>query len=358
MRFFNYLAILLLAFPLPAVAGASASLAKPQAAAPAPVIKIVRPPALRLPLACTVGTDCWVMNYPDAGPDGDGLARDPGCGARTYDGHKGTDIMIADAAAMRRGVDVLAAHDGTVSRVRDHEPDHFPLTQVKREEIKAQKKECGNAVLVEIGGGWQTLYCHMKSGSITVRPEQKIKAGDKIGQVGASGDTPFPHLHIGLVHDGIVIDPFTNKDITAPCGGKPASLFVKSSGVAYLARDIMKAGFAAEKITLEKLDGGYAGIDAAASDAPMLLFYAVVLGVEKGDRIALRIEDDKGRVFAERTIEQAQGRAQQLVYVGREILPEAPLPAGLYTGRIEVTPANGDDAGKISKTKELRIGAQ
>ena len=78
--------------------------------------------------------------YPDAGPDSDKTATDPACGVRTYEGHKGTDIAIADKAAMDRGVNVLAAHEGTVMRVRNAEEDHFPVTKEQLDKIKADKK--------------------------------------------------------------------------------------------------------------------------------------------------------------------------------------------------------------------------
>ena len=75
------------------------------------------PPALDLPIACAVGTDCWVVNYVDLDPSVE--TRDYACGKATYDGHKGVDFAIRDLAAMAKGVPVLAAAPGTVEGVRD-----------------------------------------------------------------------------------------------------------------------------------------------------------------------------------------------------------------------------------------------
>src|SRR5215470_5343156 len=78
-------------------------------------------PALHLPIDCTPGESCWIVNYVDLDP-GSGT-RDYTCGSRTYDGHRGTDIAIRDLAAMREGVKVLAAAEGEVRAVRDGEED-------------------------------------------------------------------------------------------------------------------------------------------------------------------------------------------------------------------------------------------
>lgn len=311
------------------------------------LLKIVKPVHFRLPLACTIGTDCWVLNYPDVGPDGDGTATDPACAARSYEGHKGTDIAIADAAIMARGVDVLAARDGTVLRARDSEDDHFPVTKEQLDAIKAEKKECGNAVLIDHGEGWQSMYCHMKRGSIAVKPDQKVKAGDKIGQVGASGMTEFPHIHIGITHDGKVMDPFTNKDITEKCGGKPALLFDKASGISYQHLTFMKLGFDSGPTAMDKIDQGHISLEQLPRDAAALVFYAVMLGVRQGDIIDIRIEDPKGGVFSEKTITQEKTRARQMLFVGRKVPQSAPLMEGNYTGKIKVTRPNKDGTSQI-----------
>jgi hypothetical protein len=59
-----------------------------------------------------------VVNYLDTDPSPERFA-DFRCGRRTYDGHDGTDFAVRDAMAMEQGVDVLAAADGTVLRLRE-----------------------------------------------------------------------------------------------------------------------------------------------------------------------------------------------------------------------------------------------
>ncbi len=323
---------------------------------PPPLIKIVKPFTLRLPVACTPGKDCWVLNYPDAGPDGDDNALDPACGARTYEGHKGTDIAIADRAAMDRGVDVLAAHDGTIMRARDGEDDHFPITKEQLDKIKADKKECGNAVLIDHGDGWQTMYCHMRRGSIAVKPQQKIRAGEKIGLVGASGMTQFPHIHIGVIHKADVIDPFTGRKLSDDCGGKSASLFAKSAQVIYEPLAFMKAGFDVAPTSLESLDEGKAPRDAIAADAPALVFYTVMLGTRKGDKISLKIESPDGGIFSERNITEDKTVARRMLFVGRKIPKDTPLSSGVYTGKVDVLrKQDGKEDQKFSHAVAVRV---
>jgi murein DD-endopeptidase MepM/ murein hydrolase activator NlpD len=353
MQFFKILAVIL-ALGLPLQASA-ADLNKPAPAAQSP-IKIVKSFKLRLPIACKIGTDCWVMNYPDVGPDADGVATDPFCTARTYDGHKGTDIMIADKAAMDAGVNVLAARDGVVTRVRDNVDDHFPLTDAQRAQIKTDKKECGNAVLIDHGDGWQTMYCHMKRGSTVVTPQQKIKAGDKIGQVGASGDTQFPHVHLGVIHKSIVIDPFTGNDIKDACGEAGAPLFEKAAGLVFEPLAFMKFGFSDAPIKLEELDQGRKFLEEIKPDAPALVFTAIILGVRAGDKISLRIEDPEGKIFSENKVTQDKDRARQMLFVGRKIPKDLPLNTGLYTGKIEILRKDKDgNEEKFSKVRAVRV---
>ena len=73
------------------------------AAAPA----TARDPILSLPVDCTLGDDCFILQYADADP-GRGAA-DYTCGPMSYDGHKGTDFAVPSFAAMAEGVDVIAA---------------------------------------------------------------------------------------------------------------------------------------------------------------------------------------------------------------------------------------------------------
>ena len=47
-----------------------------------------------------------------------------------------------------------------------------------------------------VTGTWQTLCCHLSK--VTVKPNQHVEPGDKIGEVGSTGNSTGPHLHFGL----------------------------------------------------------------------------------------------------------------------------------------------------------------
>lgn len=51
----------------------------------------------------------------------------------------------------------------------------------------------GNAVRINHGYGYQTVYAHLNS--MTVKPGQKVKRGEVIGYVGSTGLSTCPHLH-------------------------------------------------------------------------------------------------------------------------------------------------------------------
>src|SRR5215213_7064057 len=146
-------------------------------------------PRLRLPVACQIGQTCFVQHYVDQDP-GPG-ARDFQCGSLTYDGHNGTDFRLPSAAAQTAGIDVLAAADGKVLRIRDGMED-VSVRAGGQESVDGS--ECGNGAVITHAGGWETQYCHMARGSVSVRPGDEVRAGQKIGRIGLSGITEFPHL--------------------------------------------------------------------------------------------------------------------------------------------------------------------
>lgn len=53
----------------------------------------------------------------------------------------------------------------------------------------------------------RSLYAHMQWGSLTVRVGDTVSAGKVLGLVGSTGATTGPHLHFGILRDGVEIDP-------------------------------------------------------------------------------------------------------------------------------------------------------
>ena len=250
--------------------------------------------SLSMPLACEYGTNCFIQNYVDdaAGPE----ATDYHCGKRTYGGHKGTDFRLTDFTAMARGVDVLAAADGTVLRLRNDAPDTG--LDAGREAIGHH--ECGNGVVIAHADGFETQYCHLKRGSIAVHIGEHVAAGTVLGQVGYSGMTEFPHVHLQVSQHGKILDPF-NATNTA-CSAQPVSLWSAEAArqMPYLDTAILRAGFSDHIPARDNINTPLLPMETIAADAPMLTFWGEVMGLQPGDLLGLRITAPDGSVLAEK----------------------------------------------------------
>ena len=174
---------------------------------------------LLAPVACNLGRDCFVQQYPDMDPGKE--SQDPFCGSATYDGHDGTDFRIRSMKDADQNVPVVAVAAGTVLRVRDGEPDQLVTSDAERKRV--EDRECGNGIVIAHSDGIETQLCHLKQGSISVRPGETVTAGQQVGAVGASGLAQFPHVHLSVRKDGEAIDPITGKSLSAGCSAGATS---------------------------------------------------------------------------------------------------------------------------------------
>ncbi len=301
------------------------------AAAAAATAAEAPPPRLALPLQCSIGSDCWVQNWPDDDP-GPGV-RDWGCGARSYDGHDGTDFRIASLDRQRAGVAVLAPAAGVVLRLRDGEADRM----LGEGEKAVPGRECGNGVAIDHGGGWQSQLCHMAQGSIAVRPGQRLDAGAPIGRVGLSGSTAFPHLHLTLRYQGRAVDPAAFGAAAGQCrAGR--SLWAPASGIAYAEGAVIAAGFAPGPVSIGEVMARGSDVPAPGADAAAIVAYALAIGLAPGDVVTMVLAGPDGAEIARNTLPPlARARAQQLVFAGAR-RPATGWPLRL-TARFTVTRA-------------------
>lgn len=285
-----------------------------------------RDPILNLPIDCTLGDTCFIQNYVDADPSGG--AADFTCGALSYDGHKGTDFALPSILSMWDGVDVLASAPGTVRAIRDGVED-FPQGVDGAPDVTGI--ECGNGVMVEHGGGWTTQYCHMMNGSLAVKPGQRLAKGQRLGSVGLSGKTQFPHVHMVLRQGDEVIDPF-NPDGLTSCS-ETGSPTLWQDTITYRPTGVLSVGFSNALPEYDMIKAGTAHASTLPADSPALVVFGYAYGGLKGDIMRLSLAGPSETIVTKDvTLEHKQ--AQYYRAIGRQ--SETPWPVGGYRAMVQI----------------------
>lgn len=291
-------------------------------------------PRFQWPIDCTPGETCNIQNYVDRDP-GMG-AKDFRCGHLTYNGHKGTDIRIRDLGMMRRGVSVRAAAAGRVIGSRNNMPD----VNVKKIGVKALKgQDCGNGARIDHGEGWITQYCHMRRGSMRVKPGDQVKVGQVLGLVGLSGRTEFPHLHFQVQNRGKLVDPFVGVTDKTGCSVKERPLWrdMQTIGLGYRSVGLIDAGFMGRPPNLEIIEEGNARGEMLPAGSAALVFWVKLFGVRPEDQQRLTVYRPDGAVLLDiRPKPVNRPKAQSMAYAGKRP-PRGekgykPWPPGSYRG--------------------------
>jgi len=282
---------------------------------------------LSLPIDCTLGDTCFVQQFVDRDAGSD--HSDYNCGTLTYDGHKGTDFALPSLAAMTAGVDVLAAASGVVAATRNDIPD---IVQGAADAPDITGKECGNGILVKHAGGWETQYCHLKMGSIIVARDQKVSQGDVLGEVGLSGQTQFPHVHLSVRKNGTVIDPYDADDSLTCDGTDRYSLW--QADMPYVGAGVINIGFSTAVPKYDDVKSGVAHSHTLPTDAPALVLWGYAYGGQQGDILDLLINGPTGEVIHHQArLDKSQ--AQFFRAAGKRNKGVG-WPAGNYTGLVKL----------------------
>lgn len=290
-------------------------------------------PMLSLPIDCKLGEVCFIQSYVDVDPSAG--VQDYRCGAASYDGHKGTDFRLLSAGATQAGVKVLAAADGVVTAGRDGMADRL----IGKDAPAPKGRECGNGLVLDHGGGWETQYCHLLRGSIRVRKGQTVKRGEPLGRVGFSGQAEFAHLHLTVRRDGKVIDPFTGREPGSGNCGEAVDQGLWQPALkpllAYRRGRIIDLGFSDRSVSPRALEVGGVATRAPSATGAALVFYARMINLETGDRIRMRLTGPSG-VVAETELEPlARTKAHYVAFAGRK--RRGPRwGAGRYEGTVQV----------------------
>ncbi|MBC2128917.1 murein hydrolase activator EnvC family protein [Listeria marthii] len=65
----------------------------------------------------------------------------------------------------------------------------------------------GYVVKIDHGNGYQTLYGHMRAGSLKVVTGQRVSQGQPIGIMGSTGQSTGQHLHFEIHKNGVPVNP-------------------------------------------------------------------------------------------------------------------------------------------------------
>lgn len=127
------------------------------------------------------GSGAWQTPLPP-----NGLVRSSPFGMRVH--------PITGAARMHEGTDFAA-------------PEGMPITAMHQGKVvhAGPMGGYGNLVIVDHGGGVTTRYAHMSG--IDVKTGQMVKAGQRIGAVGNTGQSSGAHLHLEVRIREEAVDP-------------------------------------------------------------------------------------------------------------------------------------------------------
>jgi murein DD-endopeptidase MepM/ murein hydrolase activator NlpD len=146
------------------------------------------------PLPAVPGPD---VSPPPAAPPAPELAN-PLPEARVTSGFGGRRDPKDGERRRHEGLD-LAAPAGT--------PIHAPAAARVAVAVERYGEDgrLGRTVVLDHGGGLETLYAHL--GSIAVAEGDQVESGDVIGKIGSSGWVTGAHLHLEVRLDGRPVDP-------------------------------------------------------------------------------------------------------------------------------------------------------
>jgi len=115
------------------------------------------------------------------------------------------------AQALGWSQSIYAPFDGIVVEAEDGIKDRDPVHVIRDLALaikngllfRAQSNQdlihlLGNYVIAQ-GDSFFALFAHMRNGSVQVKPGDRFHCGEKLGEVGHSGNSTAPHLHFQLM---------------------------------------------------------------------------------------------------------------------------------------------------------------
>jgi hypothetical protein len=118
----------------------------------------------------------WKQIKDDASFSGD--PRD----VRSYYSYGNLVLAVADGS-------VVTARDGLPDNVPGHGESFHPAVPITLETV------AGNTIVLDLGGGQFAHYMHLQPESLRVKTGDRVRRGQPLARIGASGDAREPHLH-------------------------------------------------------------------------------------------------------------------------------------------------------------------
>ena len=128
-------------------------------------------------------------------------------------GMRARGLAPSDPAAYAiYGDTIVAPCAGRVVAATDR-LDDLPVPETDRAHM------AGNHVLLECGPVW-VLLAHMRRGSVMARAGDEVTTGQPLGQVGNTGNTGEPHLHLHAQRPGTEEMPLGGEPVPITIGGR------------------------------------------------------------------------------------------------------------------------------------------
>jgi murein DD-endopeptidase MepM/ murein hydrolase activator NlpD len=106
----------------------------------------------------------------------------------------------------------------------DHALSLWPVAVAGRVVLAEERDGYGLTLMLEHGGGWQSLYAHLQTTLQAVGTW--VAAGTPLGQVGQSGRASTPHLHV----------EWRRRTPQGPMAVNPTALLEQAMGMAFVQR--------------------------------------------------------------------------------------------------------------------------
>jgi hypothetical protein len=130
------------------------------------------------------------------------------------------------------GPPIFSATSGTVVQAEDGWPERNPVHILRDVPLRIRNARAassgqisdlrsvsGNFITIETDAGY-AVYAHAQTGSIIVSPGDKVNPGQRLANVGHSGNSTAPHLHFHLMDHP---DPWKAQGI--PCCFRDYEIF-------------------------------------------------------------------------------------------------------------------------------------